>query len=133
MCIRDRWWRASFVLVETKANGEALIDDLKTEIPGLIGFLPDPHGDKVARAQVAAGFWAGVESVWLPGGDRCPWINDFCNELAAFPGSLNKDRVDAMSQIFLHWQEARGHAPNEALVAAMDEIAEGELDDIGWG
>lgn len=107
-----KWARASFVLVETKANGEALLDDLRAEIPSLVGFNPDPYGDKVSRAQLSTGMWASGSpdggGVWLPASEFAPWVGDYCNELAAFPGGLNKDRVDAMSQIFLYWQEKRG-------------------------
>lgn len=130
-----KWSRASVVLVETKANGEALLDDLRNEIPCLVGFTPDAHGDKVARAQLSTGMWASGSpeggGVWLPEAEFAPWIGDYCNELAAFPGGLHKDRVDAMSQLFLWWQERRRTGNDEGLVSAMQEILQ-DAEPIDW-
>lgn len=111
-------WRPSAVLIELKANGEALVDDLRSEIPAVVGFLPDAYGDKMARAQLSTPMWQGG-GVWLPDPEVAPWVGDWCNEVAAFPGSLQMDRVDAMSQLFLWWQERRGSVDHEAAAAAM--------------
>jgi predicted phage terminase large subunit-like protein len=110
-------WNPAAVLVETKANGEALIDDLRAEIPTLIGFSPDKHGDKVARAQLATpSFQAGI--VHFPMPIYAPWVGDYLNELAQFPGAVLKDRVDAVSQLFLWWQERRGNSTTTANLLA---------------
>lgn len=106
-------WRPNAVLVEEKANGAALIDDLKGEVPSVVPFVPDKYGDKVARAQLSTPMWQGG-GVWLPEGSFCPWVSDYTNELAAFPGGLIKDRIDAMSQLFLWWRERRGEGGGSA-------------------
>lgn len=107
-------WRPAAVLVEEKANGAALIDDLRSEIPAVLPFVPDRYGDKVARAQLATPMWQGG-GVWLPEGAVAPWVVDYCNELAAFPAAVVKDRVDAMSQLFLWWAERRGQSAGGTL------------------
>jgi predicted phage terminase large subunit-like protein len=108
-------WRLAAMLVEEKANGAALIDDLKSEIPCVVAFVPDRHGDKVARAQLSTPMWQ-AGGVWLPEPSFCPWVGDYCNELAGFPAALLKDRIDAMSQLFLWWRDRRGTAGDGAAV-----------------
>lgn len=109
-------WRPSAVLIETKANGEALLSDLKKEIPGLIGRPPDPHGNKVTRASIATPrFEAGEVS--LPAG--AAWVNDYVEELASFPQGAHDDMVDDTSQYFLWVQERRGSGGTRAVNAAL--------------
>ena len=84
----------SRVVVEAKANGEALIDDLRGVIPGLVGWNPDKFGDKVQRAWAAQPLQEAGQ-LWLP--QRVPWLDDFVSELAAFPSGRWDDRVDALS------------------------------------
>jgi len=99
-----KWPRAAAVLVEEKANGAALLDDLRSEIPCLIPFVPDRFGDKVSRAQRATPTWeAGC--VKLPA--DAPWVSDFVEEHAAFPLGAHDDRVDDGSQVMLWWAERR--------------------------
>jgi predicted phage terminase large subunit-like protein len=88
-------------LVEDKANGPAIIDDLKRDIPGLIAVNPD--GGKEARANAVEPLWA-AGNVWLPDPEIAPWIHDLIEELVNFPMGANDDQVDAMSQAlnYLH-------------------------------
>lgn len=80
-------------LVEDKANGSAIIDELSSEIGGIIPVTPD--GSKEARVhavtpQIEAG------NCFLP--INADWVDDFLEECAAFPKGTNDDQVDAMSQ-----------------------------------
>lgn len=118
----EKKWRPNATLIEVKANGEALVDELRSEIPSVIPFLPDKYGDKVARAQLSTPMWQGG-GVWLPLPEYVPSVGDFCNELAGFPGSLQKDRVDAMSQLFLWWQERRGIGNDGSVERALTGLA----------
>lgn len=80
-------------LVEDKANGPAVVQFLRNEIPGLIPV--GPRGSKEARlSAVAALFEAG--NIWLPESE--PWVEDYISELCAFPNAANDDQVDATSQ-----------------------------------
>lgn len=88
-------------VVETKANGEAILDQLRPVVPGIVGFNPDPYGDKVARAlavqpRVEAG------QVHLPAG--AAWADEWRHELRTFPNGRWDDRVDAFSQAHLVMQ-----------------------------
>ena len=86
-------------LIEDKANGSAVIDALKREIPGLIPV--QPRGGKESRA---ASISAAVESgnVYLP--HKARWLGDFIEECAAFPNAAHDDQVDAMSQALIFLQ-----------------------------
>ena len=82
-------------LVEAKANGTAVIDTLKKQVPGLIPVEPD--GDKVARMNaispdVEAGNWH------LPDPDKYPWVREFLHEVCSFPHGAHDDICDAFSQ-----------------------------------
>lgn len=97
-----KWHRAREVRIEAKANGQALIDELGSEIPGVLAF--NPTEKKETRAEVAAvAFEAG--NVWLPDERFAPWIGDYIEELCAFPAGANDDQVDATSQRMIVWME----------------------------
>lgn len=90
-------------LVEDKANGSAVIELLKKEIPGMIPV--NPKGGKIVRAQaVSPEVEAG--NVYLPDPTVAPWINDFVEECNTFPNGLNDDQVDCMTQALSRWHEA---------------------------
>lgn len=101
------WPAAGAKLVEDKANGSAIIADLKREIPGLIPV--EPQGGKMARV-VAISALVEAGNVHLPSRAVAPWIDDFIAECAAFPNGKHDDQVDAMSQALLRLQVAYGPA-----------------------
>lgn len=94
--------RPSAILIENKASGIQLIQELRSEtsLP-IIGIEPD--ADKVVRAFTEA---AGVEAglVFLP--ELAPWLSDFESEIRSFPGGEYADQVDTLTQ-FLRWNRTR--------------------------
>lgn len=103
-----KWPQARAKLIEDKANGPAVIQLLKKEIPGLIPV--NPEGGKIVRASaVSPDIEAG--NVYLPEPMIAPWVHDFIEECAAFPNGANDDQVDAMTQ-----------ALNRFLSAAVPQI-----------
>ena len=99
--------KAKAKLVEDKANGTAVMDTLKHEIPGIIAV--EPQGGKIARAQaVTPDIEAG--NVYLPDPTIAPWIGDFIEECAAFPNGANDDQVDAMSQALARLSKPKSKA-----------------------
>ncbi len=89
------WPETSAILVEDKANGPAIIDSLKNEIPGIIPITP--KNSKLARiSAVSALIEAG--NVLLPDPANWPWVTDLLAEAASFPVGPHDDQVDAMSQ-----------------------------------
>lgn len=90
-----RWPQAGAKFVEDKANGTAVINQLRRTVPGLIAVEPD--GSKVARASATSPF-VEAGNVWLPAPEIAPWVDAFIEEHAAFPRGTHDDQVDAGSQ-----------------------------------
>ena len=113
--LRAKWPWARLVLVEAKANGDAVIETMRREgHAGVVGF--DPDRSKAARAEVSSlAFESG--DIYLPDEQYAPWIGDYVEEHIQFPAGANDDQVDCTSQMCIRW----------ALVD-IDDIA-GEL---GW-
>lgn len=83
------------ILVESAANGFAVIDTITKKYRSVIGIKPD--GGKTARAYACSPeLEAG--NLFLPHPTIHPDIEVFLNEVTTFPGSKNDDEVDAMSQ-----------------------------------
>lgn len=99
LTLRQRWPATSETIVEDKANGPAVIADLKGDVPGLVAFTP--RGSKEQRAHAIAGdLEAG--NLHLPVPDDAPFdVRDFVHELGEFPSGMHDDRVDATTQLVL--------------------------------
>jgi len=84
-------------LVEDKANGTAVIDTLKDEIPGIVPV--NPTDSKTARARAVT---PEVESrnVLLPylGDPGNEWVPDYLAEFRSFPTGAHDDQVDMTTQ-----------------------------------
>lgn len=90
-----QWPKAAAKLVEDKANGPAVIQELQHDISGLIEV--NPEGGKIARANAVA---PQIESgnVYLPHPAIAPWVEALIEEAAAFPNGRHDDQIDAMTQ-----------------------------------
>ena len=86
------------ILIEDKASGQSLIQDLRRETHWpIIAIMP--RGDKVSRfARVTPMIEAGT--VALP--KDAPWLAEFERQLLDFPDAKHDDCVDALSQ-YLNW------------------------------
>jgi predicted phage terminase large subunit-like protein len=90
--LSDKWPQTLTKLIEDKANGPAIINSLRREVPGLIAVQVE--GSKEARlSSVSPLFESG--NVFIP---DCHWTDDYANELCSFPNAANDDQVDATSQ-----------------------------------
>lgn len=84
------------VLIEDKANGPAVMDDLKDEIDDLLPV--EPYGSKVARAYAVTSVFA-AGNVYIPEDEVAhPWVPDYIAEMISFPAGSNDDQVDATTQ-----------------------------------
>jgi len=99
-------WNPDNILIEDKASGQSLIQDLKQEISHpVIGIKVSK--DKITRfASISALIEAG--RVFFP--SDALWLADFENELYLFPNCEHDDQVDSLTQ-FLNWMKNR---PKEA-------------------
>jgi predicted phage terminase large subunit-like protein len=90
-----KWPQAEAKLIEDKANGTAVLDVLRKEMPGLIAITPKES--KEARASAVT--WAiEAGNVYLPDVKLAPWSEGLVEEAAAFPTGAHDDQVDATSQ-----------------------------------
>lgn len=117
-----RWPRSKTKLVESAANGEAVITMLHDKIPGLTPF--DPEDDKETRARAILPF-ARSGNIWLPHPHYFPWVRELLDEAKKFPQSTYKDQVDAMTQALI-WIYLRDHQPEslpqaESMVVGRSE------------
>lgn len=88
-------WPCNHVLVEGKANGDALVDQLEQELANVIKV--DPLGGKQLRAKASSFHYDAGKVFWLGG---APWWDELALELKQFPGR-HDDQVDAGSQAIL--------------------------------
>lgn len=90
-----KWPQCSAKLVEDKANGTAVLDVLRKEMPGLIAV--NPTESKEARASAVSPF-VEARNVYLPSPKIRAWVGDFIEEAAAFPNGAHDDQVDGFTQ-----------------------------------
>lgn len=101
-------------LIEDKANGTAVIEDLKQPSSGVSGVLAiDPQGGKESRASIMeAPLEAG--EYYLPDPQDYPacahWVEKLVHEFEVFPNGAHDDIVDASSQA-LAWIRTRKGLP----------------------
>jgi len=112
-------WNPTAVIIEDKANGPALVADLRDVIPGLIAVNPGTKS-KEERVQVGSLPPFSAMQVWLPDPANSPWVHDYIEESVAFPKGKHDDQVDTTSQVLL-WLVRRGNGGID--VNELDELA----------
>lgn len=111
-----RWPWITARLVEEKANGAAVIDVLKAEIPGLIPV--NPKESKEARVHAVSPL-VEAGNVFVPKDDSRAWAAHFVEEWAVFPNGPHDDVVDAGSQAL---RRLFGGAPPASSVAPTQPL-----------
>ena len=98
------------ILVEAKASGQSLLQDLRlARIPAL-AYNPG-NADKVSRAhQSAPTLEAGL--IWVPESAKNPgqpvgWASEFMKQVAKFPLAAHDDYVDTMTQAIIYLKNGR--------------------------
>jgi len=123
----QKWPSAKAILVEDKANGPAIIADLRRTVSGMIPV--SPIGDKIVRAAaVSPTIEAG--DVWLPSPEIAPWIDAFIAEATAFPDAPNDDQVDAASQALSRLNELALVFVNAKETQRQVEAGDGGEEDV---
>ena len=95
-------WKPNEVLIEDKASGQSLIQDLQDETVYPIIPISTGTDSKVVRMDNEA---PSVEAGNVFIAERAVWLYDFEQEVQHFPNSEYKDQCDALSQ-FLKRQRA---------------------------
>jgi predicted phage terminase large subunit-like protein len=87
---------ARVVLIEDKASGTQLIQDLKADyVHGITAYVPPSGTDKTMRLHTQT-HWFENGNVFLP--KTASWLGDYLLELTGFPGSKYDDQVDSRTQ-----------------------------------
>lgn len=98
------------VLVEAKASGQSLIQDLRLARIPVVAYNPGAS-DKIARAHQAAPTLE-LELLWIPESQKNPgqpvsWAQPFLKQLAKFPVAEHDDYVDTFSQAIIYLKNQR--------------------------
>lgn len=94
--LAEKWPHAVRKLVEDKANGPAIISELRDKVAGIIPITPKES--KEARAYAVSTLWE-AHNVYIPDPQETKWVGrDFIPELLSFPAGAHDDQVDAMTQ-----------------------------------
>jgi predicted phage terminase large subunit-like protein len=98
-------WKPNAILVEDKASGQSLIQELRyqTALP-IISISVDR--DKMARAQAITPL-IEAGKVFLP--ESAPWLDAYVDELAAFPTGAHDDDVDSTTQALNYLRHQQEH------------------------
>jgi predicted phage terminase large subunit-like protein len=104
------------ILVEDKASGTQLIQDLNAEgLYRIIPYEPLAGGDKIMRLHTQTAVFEN-HRVLLP--KEAPWLAEYISELTGFPGSRYADQVDSTTQALDYLQNTYGR--------------ENWMDDMDW-
>ena len=95
---QQRLFDATVVLIEDKASGTQLIQDLIED--GCHGVTRyQPTGDKTMRMHAQT---AIIENGFVHIPEMAPWLAEYLHEMTVFPNGKHDDQVDATAQ-FLDW------------------------------
>jgi predicted phage terminase large subunit-like protein len=96
-------WKPNAILVEDKASGQSLIQELKrdTNLP-IIAVKVDK--DKITRAAAVTPL-VEAGKVLLP--QTAGWLNDYLDELSTFPSAAHDDYVDSTTQALTRLSQPR--------------------------
>ncbi len=99
-------YRPAAVLIENKASGQSLLQELRAEEMPLIAITPKE--DKLQRfLRACVVFEAG--KIYFP--LHAPWRATLESELLSFPADTHDDQVDSVSQ-FINWmRKSQGFSP----------------------
>jgi predicted phage terminase large subunit-like protein len=84
--------RAQIVLIEVKASGSSLIQELRAEHFSLVRAAPAMDGDKVMRLRAQT---AKIEGGFVLFPKQAHWLEAYLGELISFPNPKHDDQVDS--------------------------------------
>jgi predicted phage terminase large subunit-like protein len=84
-------WEPDSVIVETKASGQPLVDEMRRSGLFVQEFSPGKGQDKIARLNAVSDMFSAGH-VWFP---ETRWATDTVEEILAFPAGEKDDEVDA--------------------------------------
>ena len=97
-------------LVEAKASGQSLIQDLRLAKIPVVSYDPS-RSDKIARAHQSAPILE-MDIIWIPESTKLPgqfvsWAQPFVNQVKKFPKAEHDDYVDTFTQTIIYLRDQR--------------------------
>jgi predicted phage terminase large subunit-like protein len=115
----DRF-RPNVVLVEDKASGTQLIQELVQE--GLYAVTRyKPQVDKVMRMHAQT---ALIENGFVRVPESAPWLAQYLQEMTVFPNGKHDDQVDSTAQLFDWFKRGAGPTFNAGIFELYRQRAE---------
>ena len=96
-------WKPDAFIVEKKAAGAPLIQELRNMGIPVQEFSPSRGNDKMVRVNAVADLFASGR-VWAP---DTRWAQEVIEEIAAFPVGAHDDYVDTTTQALLRFRQGR--------------------------
>ena len=90
------------MIIEGKASGQSLIQELRRMGIPVIDFTPGRGQDKHSRVNATAPVFESGQ-VWYPEGEN--WAEEVIEECAAFPHGANDDYVDSTTQAMIRYRQ----------------------------
>jgi len=125
-------WKATAVLIEDKASGTQLIQELRASNFSLAQAAPACDGDKVMRLRAQT---AKIEGGFVLFPTSATWLDMYLLELTTFPNSKHDDQVDSTVNA-LAWSTQQATSSAAGWIRFMDTEARkvlGEQDEPGAG
>jgi predicted phage terminase large subunit-like protein len=96
-----KYWEPDTVIIEAKASGLPLTQELRNMGIPVVNFTPSKGNDKLTRVHsVSPLFEAGM--VWAP---DAMFADELIEEVAAFPNGEHDDLVDSMTQALMRYRQ----------------------------
>ena len=96
-----KFWDPETVIIEAKASGMPLTQELQSMGLPVVNFTPSRGNDKLSRVHsISPLFEAGM--IWAP---EERWAEDVIEECAAFPNGTHDDLVDSLTQALMRYRQ----------------------------
>jgi predicted phage terminase large subunit-like protein len=97
-----KYWEPESIVVEAKASGQSLIQELRRAGIPVLDFTPTRGNDKHSRVNAVAPIFESG-NVYYPHGER--FAEEVIEECAAFPYGQHDDYVDSTTQAMLRYRQ----------------------------
>jgi predicted phage terminase large subunit-like protein len=97
-----KYWDPETVIVEAKASGQSLLQEMRRMGIPVIDYVPTKGNDKYSRVNAVAPLWESG-TIWYPHGEK--WAEEVIEECAAFPHGSHDDYVDTATQAMLRYRQ----------------------------
>jgi predicted phage terminase large subunit-like protein len=94
-------WTPDSVIIEKRASGASLIQELRRSGIPVQEYTPTKGNDKISRLNSVADIFASG-MVWAP---ETRWADELIDDVASFPAGTHDDLVDTVSQALLRFRQ----------------------------